>query len=96
MGGKKRKSNKDTAVTTTPEKKKTGLQTPTLTTAIAGSRFGALTAEDNQQMRELSITISKDGEEEEVPVKEDGDRDRMGAWLSCMLAGKYEEEDDDN
>ena len=70
MGGKERKSNKVRAVTPTPEKEKTGLQTPAPTPAIAGSRFGALTAEDDQRMMEMSITLSEDEEEEGGPVKE--------------------------
>ena len=95
MGGKKRKSNKGRAVTLTPEKEKTGLQTPAPTPAIAGTRFGALTAEDDQRMREMSIALSEDEEEEDEPVKADRDVDRVKAWMSRMLAGTDGEEDDD-
>ena len=87
MGGKKRKSNKGRAVTPTPEKEKTGLRTPAPTPAIAGSRFGALMAEDDQRMRELSITLSEDEEEHCGPVKEDRDADRVQARMSRTLAG---------
>ena len=94
MGGKKRKSNKGRAVTPTPEKEKTGLQTPAPTPAVAGSRFGALTAEDDQRMRELSIALSEDEEEEEEPVKEDVAADRVGAWMFRTLADRVEGEGD--
>ena len=95
MGGKKRKSNKGRAVTPTPEKEKTELQTPTPTPAIAGSRFGALITEDDQRMRELSITLCEDEDEEDGQVKEDRDADRVQAWMSRTLAGTDGEEDDD-
>ena len=95
MGGKKRKSNKGKAVTPTPEKEKTGLQTPAPTPAVAGSKFGALTAEDEQRMRELSITLSEDEEVEEEPVKEDVEADPVGAWMFCTLACRDVGEGDD-
>lgn len=58
------------AVTPTLEKEKTGLKTPTPTPTIAESSFVALTAENGQRMRELSIEISEDeGAGEELVKK---------------------------
>ena len=95
MGGKKRKRNKGRAITPTPEKDKAGLQTPAPTPTIAGSRFGALTAEDDQWIRELSITLSEYEKEEVGPVKEDEAADRLQAWVFRTLADTDEEEGDD-
>ena len=46
-------------------------------------------------MRELSITLSEDEEEEDGPVKEDSWVVRTKAWISRTLAGMDEGKDDD-